>query len=158
MSRKYDIENLLDGIKDLLVSKLNTKMTEIDGLKNDGLTMRQVNSLAYAFQGMNEKVMNFNPYIVYGVESIDTIESIGGSAIDVTSSVVLVLSESGVANIDRLMIRYSRALKEVIEENYQSVGKGIKMTVNQFMPISFKLNSDDTVYKAVGININATIP
>ena len=57
-----------------------------------------------------------------------------------------------------MLIRYSRALNEVIEENRQSVGKGIKMVVSQFMPISFKLLGSDDEYKAIGININASIP
>ena len=119
---RYDVEDFLDNIKILLAAKLNAKLTSLDTLKTDALVLPQVNVNAYAFQGLNEKVMNFNPFIVYGVESIVTVEQLSGSGVDVTASVVLVLSETGVAEIDRLMIRYSRALKEVIEENYQSVG------------------------------------
>jgi len=155
---KYDTEDFLDNVKAVLVANLNTKLTAIDAAKTqDTLSLPQVAAAAYAFQGLNEEVINFDPFIVYGVESIVTIPQLQGSANDVTVSVVLALCENGKNEIDRLMLRYSRAMKEVIEENYQSVGKGMKMVVSEFMPISFKfLNSDDN-YKAVGININATI-
>lgn len=155
---KYDTEDFLDNIKAVLIANLNTKLAAIDTAKTqDTLSLPQVQTAAYAFQGLNEEVINFDPFIIYGVESIATIPQLQGSATDITASVVLVLCENGKDEIDRLMLRYSRALKEVIEENYQSVGKGIKMLVSEFMPISFKfLNSDDS-YKAVGININATI-
>ncbi len=155
---RYDVENLLDGVVNIIKANLNTKITALNTEKNDGIQLMPVEDAAYFFMGLNERVANFNPFIIYGVESLATLPIEQGSALDIGVSVVVVVVDQGKPEINRLMLRYSRALKEVIEENNQKAGRSIKLTVEQFMPISFELLDSDAKYKAIGITINGTIP
>lgn len=152
----YDIENLLDDVKAVFQNGLNANLALINTEKGDSL-LRTIDNNAYFFQGLNEDAANFDPFIVYGVEEIETIQGQGFSAENVIISVVLCVAENGVDDIDRIMMRYSRALKETIESGWQISNGGVKISVNRLMPISFKLLDSDESFKAVGINIEAAL-
>lgn len=153
---KYDVENLLSDIQSLLTTYLNTKLSEIDTEKNDGITLKQVDSSAYFLQTLDGKAANFDPFILYGV---DTIESDGRRSATLRKyqiSVVIVLadSRSEVTPAAR-MFRYLRALEEVFEEHWAENGNAINLVIQSLEPVEIKLFNTSQPYRAVGVRFEA---
>lgn len=155
----YDIENLLADIEATLKANLNTVIARIDAEKADSIVLKQIPSSAYFFETLDQRVANFNPFILYGIEGIDTITQRGSSAQKITISVIVVLHDPQDKNpIPKRMLRYSRALKETIEENYTLTSNGISLEIQSLVPVPFQLLNSTLSYRAVGILITATLP
>jgi hypothetical protein len=159
MARTYDVEVFLSNIETILKNNLNSKLASIDTEKNDGITLKTLVSDAYFFQELNSKVANYNPFLLYGVEDLGTKAVEGFSVQEVTVSIVIVVTDDGEdQNIAKRMLRYSRALQEVFEENFCLVENSVKLIIQNLMPVEFNmLNSSDS-YRAVGINLIASLP
>lgn len=102
-------------------------------------------------------MVNFDPFIVYGVGEEETVSDHGMTASIVTFEVLLVRSEQGVKEINRIMFRYRRALKEVFGKNFSLDNNGIKLRVITLPLISFKLLDSNEDYKAIGISLQTSI-
>jgi hypothetical protein len=155
---KYDIEDLLSDIEQVLSTHLTLKLSQIDAEKNDGIILRPVDSRAYFLQELNSRVANFNPFILYGVSNIEARPNLGGTAGVFTINASLVLADHGNdLSIVKRMLRYSRALKECVEENFLLMKNSVKLEVQSLVPVEFqKLNSSEN-YRVVGIDITATL-
>ena len=155
---KYDLEMLLADVKAVMTSSLNTKLAEIDSEKADAITLATVASGSYFFQTMDAEVANCNPFILYGIEDIETIH-IGpyGSKL-VTITVYLVLEEGGQeANLSSRMLRYLRALEEIYETDWQTVSNAIKIKKQSLVPFELTRLNDSQPCRAVGIRLRADL-
>jgi hypothetical protein len=152
----YDLESLLTDVETVLKNNLNTKLASIDTEKNDGITLRTVNSNAYHLQTMDQKNANFNPLILYGVDDNDA-QPIGpANAHSYNISVVLVLADNGsdaAFNVIKRLLRYQRAIKEVFQDNWTILNKATRLKVSELAP---DLNSSEE-YKFVGVRLEATL-
>jgi hypothetical protein len=159
MARKYDVEVFLSDIETLLKANLNTKLGSIDTEKNDGITLKTIVSDAYFFQELNSKVANYNPFILYGVEGLGTKALEGFAVQEVTVSIVIVVSDDGDdLNIAKRMLRYSRAIQEVFEENFCLTENAVKLVIQNLMPVEFNMLNSSESYRAVGVNLIACLP
>lgn len=155
MSR--DFESILDSVKTILVDNFNTKLTEISTEKNDNITLPPIDSNAYFLQSLDESIANFDPFIAYGIEDIET-TSIGPRSADrLLISIVIVLADNGRDNINRIMFRYSKALKQIFEDNWQLVESSTKINISSSTVVPFRSLDSSATYKAVGIEIETTI-
>jgi hypothetical protein len=153
---KYDLEDLCADIATVLQTNLNSKLSEIDSEKNDGIVLKQVTGDAYFFQELNNKVANFDPFVLYGVESVQTLSQEGAAAQVATISVVIVVSDPGLdPELPKRMIRYARALHEIFEENYSLLRLSSKLIIQNLMPVSFNLLNSSQSYRAAGVNLIA---
>lgn len=157
----YDIEQLLVDIQDIMVSDLNTKILAINAEKDDDLTLRQIPRLAYFMQSMDERHANFNPFVYFGVESIEEDGSgtnFGHTAEKVTIAVAIVVADEG-SEVDmaRKLFRYQRALKEIFEENFNSISEGVKIAVQGQVPIDLSLVNNDFKHKAIGVTLKVAM-
>jgi hypothetical protein len=158
VSMKYDLENLLEDVETVLKTNLNNKITALNTEKSDTIVLRSVPAQAYFFETLDQRVANYNPFILYGIEEIETVSTLGDSAQQVTISVVLVLSDPQDKNpIPKRMLRYSRALKETIEENFALSSNAINLSVQSLVPVPFALQNNTQLFRAVGIKILATL-
>lgn len=156
--KKYDLECLFSDIEALLVQNLNTKITAINAEKNDGITLKSVDNAAYFLQELNGKQINFNPFILYGLETSNS-ESIRGHSIeDVTISVIIVIEDQGEdTKISPRMLRYRRCLKEVFEDNFQIISNSNTIKIQSLVPVAFQTLNSSESYRAVGVNIKTVI-
>ena len=135
---RHDFETLLDEFQSVISSNLNTKITAIVAEKGDSITPPALDSNAYFLQTLDEAVANFDPFMVYGIEDIQ-IESEGPLINEkVFISAVIVLTDNGRTNMNRIMFRYSRALKEVLQENWQIDNTSSKIRVNRYTVVPFE--------------------
>lgn len=157
MAAKYDVESLITDIQSVLSSNLNTKLSTIDTEKNDGMTLTTVASAAY-FLDMDDKAANFNPIVLIG-ESENIGEGIGPATSEkVTIQVALILNDNGTdLNIVKRMLRYRRALKEVIEDNFYKNRRCDYLQVKSLPVLDFLRSGESLRYKIAGIEIIASI-
>ena len=158
MGKKYDLESLFGDIESLLNTNLNAKITAINAEKSDAVVLKSVGAAAYFLQEINGKQINFNPFILYGLEA-STSQSVHGHSVEeVIISVIIVLSDQGEdIAISNRMLRYRRCLKEVFEDNFQLISNSNMIKIQSLVPVSFQgLNSSES-YRAVGVNIKTSI-
>lgn len=160
----YDSEDLMTDVLALMQSKLNAKIASVEaekiakGLPDTGL--QPIAATGYFEQNWGDKNLNINPAIWYGIEQVLS-EGIGpATAVTYRIFVDILLIDSGMDTLTKNRIhRYSRALKEVFEENWDRVFKQANVIkIETVRPIEFKLeeNTSET-YKVGGIAITTTL-
>lgn len=155
---KFDGEDLLDAVKSIMVSgdALNNKILEIENEKankSKGLTptLKTISANAYFEQTWNDKILNQNPAIFYGIEDVQSTD--GGGALGKVYQlfVEIVLVDNGMQSDNHKRIqRYSRALEELFLSSDATIIPFAKIKVNQIRPISFKLQIDSNEEIKVG--------
>jgi len=154
---KQDFEDILDSVKAIMVAKLTAKLTQIDTAKNDGITLVPVSEKAYFLQSLDEEVANFDPFIAYGIADIES-TSVGPKVAEkIFISIVIVLADNGVNDINRKMFRYSRALKEIFQENWQIHDSSSKINVTRSTVVPFESLDSSAQYKAIGIELEVNL-
>src|SRR5947209_5598149 len=128
---KYDVENLLTDIQAYMVANFQAKLTEINNEKADGITLSAPDNNAYFLQTINDKIANYDPFVIYGIDRATT-DSLGLMSVRKwIVSVIIVLAdtlEADSANtqiISHKILRYSRALTELFEENSDRVASEV---------------------------------
>jgi hypothetical protein len=154
---RYDAESLLSDIETFLKANLNTKISAITTEKNDGITLRTVDSGAYFFQVLDDKIANFNPIVVYGLTDWQS-DGIGpANAEKVAIEIAIILTDdSQDANIGKKMLRYHRALTELFNENWAKIRSSLKLKITSLPPITIGLNGQENA-RAVGIRVEADL-
>ncbi len=155
----YDIETFTDDLAVFLKANLNAKISSINSIKNDGLTLAQIESDAYFFQTMDETVSNFDPFIYYGIQDIES-QGIGPATkkryVVVVAIIMADLAED--TKLGKRLLRYSRALEEVVTEKYSDIASdSFKVKVSSLVPISLKLADTSENFRAVGIELEIVI-
>lgn len=155
---KHDFEEILENIKTIMTDDFNTKLSSITTEKGDALVLPEVVTNAYFLQGLDESIVNFDPFIVYGIVDIETTSLGHTSAEKILISAVIVLADNGRDEINKIMFRYSRALKEIFEEGWQIVASSTRINVTRTTVVPFESNDSSITYKATGIEIEVTLP
>lgn len=156
---KYGIEELLDDVATLLTTYLNTKITEINTEKsNDAYSIEAIDSGAYFLQTMDEKAANYKNFVLYGVSDIETVANGPSTSQNITVEVTIVMHDPREnVNVAKRCYRYSRALREVIQDNWHLATNAVKIEVESLVPAEFELWDNSSAYRAIGIQIKANI-
>ncbi len=161
MAGRYDVECLLGDVEEVLTTKLNSKIAQINAEKNDSISMATIPVAGYFLQTMNEKMANYDPFVYYGVGNIEPgDEMMPGRSSDIVDieALICVIDPGQDDTIAKRMFRYGRALKEVFETNFNAFdGGNIKATIISKMPIDIGILNDSFTHKAVGVIIRASI-
>ncbi len=158
MKQVYDLERYVTDIESLLTTNLNTKITALNTEKADSIVLKGIDSNAYFLQSLNGKQANYNPFILYGVGEITSISQYGSSIQQVILSIIVVVQDMAEdVAIAKRMFRYQRALKEVIEENFQLVKSASKLEVHSLMPVVFTAFDTDAEYRAIGVEVKCLL-
>ncbi len=157
---KYDLERLYFDIQTLLANNLNTKLTAINTEKSDTITLKSVDSNAYFLQQLNGKQINYNPFILYGEEKIDSQPLKGASIEQVVVSVILVIEDEGEDTgnmMPQRMLRYRRALKEVFQDNFQLIENAAILKIQSLGAVAFEGLNSEASYRAIGVNLTTAL-
>jgi len=157
MSADSDFETILEDVKQIIVDNFNTKLLTIATEKGDSITLPPVDNAAYFLQSMNDDATNFDPIIVYGIEDIQTVSSGPNSAENIFISVVILLADNGLNDINKIMFRYSRALKEIFQENWQIDNSSTKINLTRKTVVPFVALDSSATYKAIGVEIEVNL-
>jgi nicotinate-nucleotide pyrophosphorylase len=154
MSAKYDIEAFVDQVISTMQDDLPGKVTEINTEKGDELLINIPNESYYG--NIMLQVLNVNQFIYYQVVDIETNTNGGLTAIAVTLQVSVVFIDSSDVNTTKKALRYSRALREVIQENFKISGSASRLKITEFAPQDIQVN-EGSDFKMGGIHITSTI-
>lgn len=162
----YDIEKLLDDVKAILVTKLNAKIADISAEKAS-----EANTLATPlldtvegifFHTWDDKILNHSPAILYGLRSSE----VDGSGLSNAAEKVTIfievyytnpMNEISDAAGTRRMLRYMRALKEVLQENFDNNELRSKIKIKTFTPMSFRLDESSDDIKVGGVEVETSL-
>lgn len=157
---RYDAENLMSDVKKILLTNLNSKIAAIEAEKiaasfpDTGLQPIDSDT-GYFEQSWSDNILNVSPAIFYGIEEIQA-KGIGPATVETYKLFVeVIVVDSGQDQLTKNRVhRYSRALKEVFEENYDRLPCQGRIQVETVRPVSFKLdlNSSEEV-KVGGVSI-----
>ena len=156
MQPKFDQEDLLDAILEIMTTKLNARIAAVEAekvAKGKGLTptLATVASNAYFLQTWSNAILNRSPAIFYGVEEVSAQD--GGSIAAKTYKIFceIVVLDDGMRNdTHRRIARYSRALEEIFSEAFGSIESSSRIKIETVRPISFKLELDSSEEIKVG--------
>lgn len=160
---KYDIENALSDILAIMTSALNDKITEIENEKiaaGMGLTptLATIRSDAYFLQSWDDKILNRNPAIFYGVEDVPSVVD-GGGAIgrEYKIFVEVILVDSGQSNdTHKRIFRYTRALEELFTNKRLGGHTAVKVQALRPLSMQVSLDSSDEI-KIGGVNLTIAL-
>lgn len=161
---KYDIENLLADIKTILVANLNSSISAVEsekvsqGLPSTGLSAVSTTD-GYFEQNWSDAILNVSPAIFFGVEDIHA-EGIGPFTSQTYKVFVeVVYVDNGMDALGKNRIhRYARAIKDVLENNWDKIPSSSKLKIETVRPVSFKLdlNSSEEI-KVGGVSLITAI-
>lgn len=154
---KFDFESILESVKQIMLDNFNNKLASITAEKGDGLVLPEVVPNAYFLQSLDESIVNFSPFIAYGIVDIETTSLGHTSAEKIIISALIILDDNGRDNINKVMFRYSRAFKEIFEENWQIVASSTRINVTRTTAVPFESNDSSITYKATGIELEITL-
>lgn len=159
MGKKIDFESVAASVASILQANLAAKCAEINADKNDGLNISDIPAAAYFFQTFNDKILNSPVAILYGFQGIRATPVGPETANALTIFIDLFILDNGqddktVARV----LRYSRALREIFEKNWDKLAGGSKILIETSIPVAFKDDTNSsTEYKVGGIMISTSI-
>lgn len=152
---KFDIETFRDKIIELIQANLGTKVTSINAEKDDTLSIDNVAAENY-YNDVTDQVVNISPFIHYGFDRLES-ETVGAQTrTTITMFIAVVFDNTNQLGTETKVLRYTRCLKEIIQENSKKFPAASPLSVVEFLPVNFELNKGSD-FKVGGIHITATI-
>lgn len=153
----YDIETLLQEVKQKLITHLNTYIGLMNTKKSDSLVLSTVNDLAYYMISLDLEVVNYDPFVFIGM-SLPATESIQGKvATRVAIDVELVHSIHNHAQVqyDDVIrsLRYHQVLKNLFEQQTFTFNTYNNVVFESLEPINFSLHDESEFYRTTGIRL-----
>ena len=168
MGAKYDAERFIDDLLEIFRTNLNTKIAEIQaekaiflGSKNFDLPTLEDNAW---FDTLDVKTVNFDPFVYFGINDNALIEIESAEASDYTAFSTVILDYNGDdATMYKKMLRYIRALREIVSENFDTISEVSNLKVATINPTNFQDldvdddNMDNSMNKIGGITLQGAI-
>lgn len=153
--KKYDIESFRDDVINMIIDGLPAKIAAINAEKNDDYILTDIDVSNY-YNDITDQVSNISPFIYYGLSGVEVATNGAASRLDVTMFVSIVFDNSNKPGVENLMLRYTRCLREIIQENYKKKAAASPLKVDEFVPANFSLNKGSD-FKIGGIHVTATL-
>lgn len=161
----YDEENMIRDIETLYKAKLNAEIdcinTEKGAVSGDPLFMDQIPSEKYIFETLDKRLLNYKGFfILYGL--VDTPireQNIDNFLEDVTVTFQVATFDKGEkerSNTMYKLLRYRRALKQVIIKNPDVFRSYAKPLMASLKPDSFPFSSKSIIL-TIGVDIKASV-
>ena len=154
----YDLENLLDDVKGIMTTNLNTKISAINSEKSDTTTLLTVDNSAYFLQELDNTSVNYNPFVFYNCEEI---EGTGLGPLTpqefLINCIIVVADQSAQGDLPIRMFRYLRCFKEIFEENFSIKANANFISINLLTPIPLTSLNETHEFRATGIQIKTSL-
>lgn len=157
----YDEELMIKDIEAVMREKLNDEITAINTEKNDSLTLDTIPDDKYIFETLDSRVLNYKGFfILYGLVDTPLREANIESFIeDVTITFQVATFDRGEKerkNTLYKLLRYRRALKQVIMKNSDVFRNYAKPLMASLKPDGFPYDRNNTIL-TIGIDIKASV-
>lgn len=155
MSGKYDVESFVDNVIDTIKTNLTTKVAEINAEKNDIYNLEVVDNAHY-YEDISQQVLNANPFIYYTPVELETTTVGANTSISITLAVSIVFDNTNDSGTMKKVLRYSRVLREIVQNNHALSPSASSLKVTEFVPTDITIN-DGSDFKMGGIHVTSTI-
>ncbi len=160
---KFDIEDLVAELRTVMEDGLNAAIAAVEAEKiaaGKGFTPTLANIQNYHEQTWDDKVLQHQVTVFYGLEDIETTDIGGGPAKKLTLFAEIVYVDNGMANDGwKRVQRYSRALEELLtaqSSRFNSFGSSPR--IEQVRPFAFKNESNTSEeVKVGGVSLSVTL-
>lgn len=153
---KYDLEDFVFELRDLMKEKINTKIEQISAEKDArgiGINLPLISDEAHFMHFWDDRILNYNPALMIGVTNIEATGN-GPSTAQKYQIFIEVLIADNNLEVDEnkngiifsKIVRYSKAIKELIEENFDKFTLGNKVIIETIRPSQFTLTNSQVVY------------
>jgi hypothetical protein len=145
---RYDIEQFVDDAVVLIKAKLAAKLTQIYDEKvtlNSDIPLPMVDDSAFYLHTWNDKILNENLALFIAIENVKATGEgpFSKEEYSVAVEVSMTRDPNSIGNVNPIkVLRYSRALKEIFEENWTNLPNATKTKIETVRPESFKLSTD----------------
>lgn len=161
---KFDLESLLDAIETILQANLNTKIAAVEaekiaqGFPVTGLAPVD-NARGYFLQSWSPENLNIDPAIFYGVDHVEAVGMGPNTVEKFILFVEIILTDEGQDSLANTRInRYTRAIKEVLQENFDQLPSSSQIKIETVRPVSFKLDQNSSeVIKVGGVSLTTSL-
>lgn len=151
---KIDLEFVLNKFIVSVKEKINPAILAMNTEKNDSIVLKTIDDKAYAFQTMSEKVMNYNPFIYYGLLECPTKAEFMAIAKSPKIELTIVIADPEDGNTAIRLLRYQRVFEEMfLDQMFPIKGINTRVKIENLEPVSFKSVNSDTHFKAIGVII-----
>jgi hypothetical protein len=155
---RFDTEELLKASAAKMKEKLNDEIACIATEKN--VTIPAVNDGAWYFQNLSDEAFSYPTFVVWGMYDnpvqTDTQENNAIKQVKIFFEVCLPDEGGPISqNVFYKLLRYTRALEQVVDKNFDKIRSGTKVKVDSLSPTSFDLGGK--VFRSAGILISAHI-
>jgi hypothetical protein len=160
---RFAIEDLLDGVEQILKDNLAAKVSEINTERaSDGyaITLDAIDSAAFFKQTLDDSITNYPVFVFTGISDLgeSQVDEYGRTTVPVEIfALVIRATEGNETGSWRRDFRYQRALLEVIEESFDKAGNGLKLSVSSLTPTDLKLLESPQNHRALGVLLRATL-
>lgn len=161
---KFDVESLLTNIKAILVANLNTKIAAVETEKVAmGAIVTHIQPIdpaaGYIEQSLSDLTNIQAQTIFYGIEHIDAVGVGPTTSQKFKCFIVVLLVDTRNDTLAKYKIhRYTRAIKEVFEDNYDQLFSSSQIRIETIAPISFKLDENTSEeMKVGGVNLYTSL-
>jgi hypothetical protein len=155
-STRYDVENLLADLRTILAAYINGAISDVEsrqvaaGLPATNLAPVDTTN-GFFEQSWSDAIMNSSPAIFYGIEEV-TATGIGPNTVQQYKIFIeVVMVDGGMDQLGKHRIhRYTRAIREVLQANYDKLPSAAKTKIETVRPVSFKLDLNSSEEIKVG--------
>ncbi len=157
----YDEEMIIKDLITMVQNKLNDKIYQINIEKNDALILDSIPSDKYIFETLDSRILNYKGFfIMYGLVDNPIKEKSNGNIIeDITLTLQIATFDSGEkerSNTLYKLLRYRRALREIIIENPDVFRGYAKSLMASLKPNAFPFDNNSIIL-TVGVDVTASI-
>ena len=169
-AKEYNFEQFADDLEAMMRSKINAKITQIndeftetivnppdpDQIIYKGPRLLSIDDKAFFFQSADERVFNFNPFILYYAGNPAVDDSAYAGIVETYRFTVLICyaKDNSTLEMGKQLARYNRCLKELFIENFKIGQKKVKIIGLE--PAGYaSINETNEVY-TTGVTIEVT--
>ena len=161
----YDEESMIRDLETTFKAKLNTEIglinTEKGAVSGDALFLADIPSDKYVFETLDSRILNYTGFfILYGLIDTPLREASTDNVMeDVTVTVQIATFDKGEkerSNTLYKLLRYRRALKQVIIKNPDIFRNYAKPLMASLKPDAFPFDNKNVVL-TIGVNVKASV-
>lgn len=154
---KFDIESFRDYWINLIKNNLQAKLDEIMTEKGDALKLDNFSDGQWT-NDLNNKVMNSDCFVLYSL-IINALATNGQeSSIEITLTIEVVFSnQEGGVPVENKILRYTRAIKEIVLANSQENENISDIEATELAPVDIRTSLESQIIKTGAVEIKGVI-
>lgn len=160
MGKVVDAEIIVKALSDHAKANLATIIGNINTEKNDGFLMKAPIAGAYLEISLNDKVMNFDPFVFTYIESVTSQVRGPNLSKEWRIGQVIFVAQKAIQlskGEEYFNLRYQRAMEELGQSAWRTALRGYEFDVEALNPVDVQLQNTTNWHRVFGIELSLTL-